>query len=161
MIELMAVDPGGTTGIFTISGNGLHSWVAFPDRHEAEFWMSRELARTGKDRRHIVVCESWIGRGGPMTAQYDAQHIIGWLDGHVALYKQARLFMQSPGDRMWTTPAKMKAISGSPTLHVKNEHALQAARHAIRWIIFHPEIVGAEFAGIQKALRSFLSADSE
>lgn len=154
--RIIAVDPGGTTGVVVVA-DGVTSWFQFPDAGEFVFWMSRELARGQGHYDTWIVCESWQGRGGAMTAQYDAQNIIGWLWGHVRIYQQASLHMQSPGDRTWTTPAKLKAAGVNPPV----DHAKQAARHAIRFIMLNDFVHGLEIDRIRSAVRRYLEAASE
>lgn len=152
--RIIAVDPGGTTGVVIIC-DGNTTWQQFGTAEEFVCWMDRELSRGQAVYRTYIVCESWQGRGGALTAQYDAQNIIGWLWGHtVTLPHRAELVMQSPGDRMWTTTGKLNAAGVNPPM----DHAKQAAKHAIRFIMLRSDLHGLEIDRIRAAVTKFIEA---
>lgn len=153
--RIIAVDPGGTTGVVLIC-DGNTEWLQFAEPALFIFWLDRELARGQAHYNTTIVCESWQGRGGAMTAQYDAQNIIGWLWGEsVRATHRFKLVMQRPGDREWTTKGKLAATG----IKIPVDHAKQAFRHAIRYIMFS-NVNGLAIHQIRTAVHRYIENES-
>lgn len=103
----------------------------------------------------VVVCESFVPRGGAITTQQDAPHIIGWLEGECAL-EGHRLYFQTPGQaKSFASSAKLKACGLWPK---GLGHAQDAGRHLLTFLCTNP-VGRAEFGGealIRKIAREVL-----
>jgi hypothetical protein len=132
--RIIAVDPGGTTGIATTVFDGDGGWSGFSSREEIHLsgalnWV--DLLLTHKVANHELVVERFTitPATARMSAQYDALYIIGALM-YLAHETQVKMTLQPPaGAKRVATNARLEQLGWrNPT---KGGHADDAARHLL------------------------------
>lgn len=125
---ILAVDPGGTTGVAMFRGHNREPH--FEEVHDGHHGFVRWMADQW-DEFEQIICESFIPRPGARSMQYDALFIIGWLDGE-ALLRGVPFKLQSPAQaKSFATNDKLKAAGLYP---VGKGHAQDAARHLLTYL---------------------------
>lgn len=129
MGTVIAVDPGGTTGLAAWApGIGLHLVELKPN--EAVDWLA-EVAQ-GALKKHFVV-ERYIitPATAKMSQQHDALEIIGALKYLVRAHGHT-LTMQTPAEaKAFSTDEKLKNLGW---YHPGKPHARDASRHALLYL---------------------------
>lgn len=140
-MKIIAVDPGGTTGMAhwsdTAALPGLQWWEQI-DRWQSA--VDQILLR----KPDVVVCESYhiTARTLKLARSYDALYMIGALE-HYAHLGHFKLDMQPPSARTFATPKKLERLGWRPT----GDHATQATRHLVVWLFEHGMITVEELSG--------------
>lgn len=134
---LVAVDPGGTTGVAMYRSGGLpryeHNFTSGQVEGRAEFMDTfDEMVEMGVPL--IVVCESYTitGATAQKSQQYDALYLIGALE-HVCRKLGFPFELQTPAQaKSFSTDEKLQAIGWYAP---GQGHANDAARHALRFAV--------------------------
>jgi hypothetical protein len=120
---LLAIDPGGTTGLFECSGTVPVEAHQFKPADAADY-IYEYVRQTGV----FVVCESFVPRPGRRTWQPDALYLIGFTM-HVCRQEEVDFRLQTPAQaKSFATDAKLKKLGWYWPGH---GHANDAARHAL------------------------------
>ena len=133
---ILAVDPGGTTGVALHGGLPVTTWFfEIPGGHLGFVdWFHATSAPGGSyaDHQLDIVCESFIPRPGALTHQPDASYIIGYLK--MWAHRKGMSFkLQSPAQaKSFSTNAKLKAAGLYP---IGMGHAQDAARHLLVYLV--------------------------
>ncbi len=140
MRSIIAVDPGGTTGLafWTEPGEYPHFEQVRRER-QIRLEMLEDIrtwaAELGSDL--TIVCETYTitQRTSKLSQQTDALKIIGVLEYFAHVYGP-RIVMQSPADaKRFATDARLKAAGmWTPT---KGGHANDANRHLFVYLVKH------------------------
>ncbi len=135
---VIAVDPGGTTGLSFWSPPGL---LTVPDLssepRQREFWPQMVEDITGWCRHipHVViVCETFkiTNATVKLSQQTDALEIIGALKFVAHLYNPGPVVMQTPADaKRFSSDARLKAAG---FWRPGEGHANDASRHLLLWL---------------------------
>ena len=142
---ILAIDPGGTTGLAWLSLSGEFGASEIPGDAAGFFsWWGVE----GPVGVSHVVVESFIPRPGARSMQLGAIHIIGFLMGWCQAHG-VPLTVQSPGKaKSFSTDGKLKSLGlWSRGLG----HAVDATRHLVVWMCGSPEgrrLKGDEWLGV-------------
>ena len=131
---VVAVDPGGTTGVAVWSRDAVLVYAQCDDWQQAVDY----VLATHPD---VIVCESFhiTTQTAKKSRSYDALYMIGAL-----LYECNKrgvpLTLQAPSERQFATPKKLAAIGWQP----RGDHATQAARHLLTYLFKTGEITAME-----------------
>ena len=131
MATVVAVDPGGTTGIALWSPHLGLSMRELNPAAEAVDWLANVLD-SSNPRRHVVV-ERYIitPATAKMSQQHDALEIIGALKFLCRKYGHT-LTMQTPAEaKAFSTDAKLKNVGW---YQPGQGHARDASRHALLFL---------------------------
>jgi hypothetical protein len=123
--RILAIDPGGTTGLFeAIRSDHASSHELDPDKAADYIQIAvREWPDLG-----LVVCESFIPRPGVRTWQPDALELIGYAR-HMCRQNEVTFRTQTPAKaKAFATDEKLKKLGWYWPGH---GHANDAARHAL------------------------------
>lgn len=121
--EVLAIDPGGTTGLFVSSGTGPVEAHEYKPDDAADF-----IHEYVRNRGVLVVCESFVPRPGVRTWQPDALYLIGYAM-HSCRQEEVDFRLQTPAQaKKFATDAKLKHLGWWWPGH---GHAMDAARHAL------------------------------
>ncbi len=130
-LRVLAVDPGGTTGMawwgYRPAGESV-SFTEEPDRFHL-------YDRVRVARPDVIICENFVPRSGALTFQPEALRIIGYLEGW-AQENGVEFVLQTPAQaKSFATQAKLKAVGWWPK---GLGHAQDAARHLLVYLCTNP-----------------------
>lgn len=138
MKRIVALDPGGTTGVATVkiddAGVCTWSWDQLgPQEHHHELWttLCDELANTGD---LTIVCESFEFRQNRQRDNINlmSREYIGVVKLFSATYGTPVVFQTAGLAKPFVTDAKLKVMD----LWVPGQkHAMDATRHAVTFMI--------------------------
>lgn len=127
---ILAIDPGGTSGIAWVRSRGSFNTQQVVGGAEGMIgWLSNLANEYGCfDTIDAVVCETFVPRPGAKSTQLDAMHIIGMLR-YLCSVSGVPLIMQSPAQaKSFSTNEKLKAVGW---YSVGEDHGRDAARHLL------------------------------
>jgi hypothetical protein len=143
MKRVLAIDPGGTTGISMLTfdqyANDLTrmTWttteIAWPDHHSyLRAYLSREIllyeASNRSGQEALVICEGWDNRGKP-DAELISIEYIGVVKGW-AQEMSIKLLMPLSAAKEFTDDRKLKALD----MFTRSKHINDATRHLVKWL---------------------------
>ena len=130
MIQILGVDPGGTTGFCVIEYTP-ESRPVLKEAWEESGGLGGVLAIRDKIIKHeIVVCESFTLRPGVKMPDLSPVYIIGALEALMPY--QDSLVYQQPSAKVLCPDEKLKKIEMYQRGH---PHANDAIRHAIIYLV--------------------------
>lgn len=119
--NVIAVDPGGRTGVAWIGDDGRPRSCTIDDPMYAVHFVHEW-------QPPIIICENFTPRGGARTWQPDALHIIGALR-YIAWLRDLPFVLQSPADaKRFATDDKLRRIGWHKPGH---DHENDARRHLL------------------------------
>lgn len=126
---IVAIDPGGATGIATLSPNGSFSTSTVEDGFDGmSDWLRTFGPTWGLD---AVVIENFVPRGGALSIQLDALHIIGAVK-HLCRQHVVPFVIQTPTQaKSFASNNHLKAVGWYT---VGADHERDAARHMLVYI---------------------------
>lgn len=129
---IVAIDPGGTTGIAWITAAGTFATDEVAGGADAMVgWINTWLDTPRGGLVSHVVMETFIPRPGAKSQQLDALHIIGAIR-YVCAKQGIALTMQSPAQaKSFADNDKLKAVGWYT---VGEDHGRDAARHLLVFV---------------------------
>lgn len=125
---IVAIDPGGATGIAFLGERGAFETRTVDGGFDG---MSDFLVWLGLGNVDAVVIENFVPRGGALSTQLDALHIIGAVK-HECRQRGIPLILQTPTQaKSFATNDKLKAVGWYT---VGADHERDAARHMLVYV---------------------------
>ena len=133
---ILAVDPGGTTGVAILESGQFRS-LEIPDGKAAFYRWFGGIADSADLEDLTVVCESFTitAATARKSRQDDPYMILGYLSGWCLLHS-VPLHVQSPGQaKSFSTDSKLRRLGWF--LPSSGGHANDAARHLLVYLVTH------------------------
>ncbi len=128
MRTIVAIDPGKTTGWAIRHASGHREAGQIEGAVMAMAWVW-SVFNSAHGSSPVLVVENFVPRGGALTTQPDALHIIGFIKGMCHIYGWG-FILQSPAEaKSFSTNEKLKRAGWWV---VGQDHARDALRHLMR-----------------------------